>query len=72
MPDGEDGKKDGAGTAFEKAASAPQRSLAKDFWGYLRENKKWWLVPILLTFLLIAALLVFAGTAAAPFIYTLF
>jgi hypothetical protein len=71
MSPGEDGKKNGA-TAFEKAAAAPSRSLARDFWDYLRENKKWWLVPILLTFLLIAALMIFAGSAAAPFIYTLF
>jgi len=36
------------------------------------ENKKWWLVPILLVFVLLGVLIVLGGTSAAPFIYTLF
>ena len=35
-------------------------------------NKKWWLAPIVLAVLLIGALVVLSGSAAAPFIYTLF
>jgi hypothetical protein len=41
-------------------------------WAFLRENKKWWLLPILICLLLFGALLVLAGTGAAPFIYTVF
>lgn len=58
---------------FEQmAAQESDRGLIAEFWGFLRENKKWWLLPILLALLFIAALLLFAGTGAAPFIYTLF
>jgi hypothetical protein len=44
-----------------------------DIWGFLRERKKWWLLPIIIIFLLVGILIVFgSGTAVAPFIYTLF
>jgi len=47
--------------------------LLGDLWGYMRENKKLWLAPILLLLVLLGALVVFAeGSAIAPFIYTLF
>ncbi len=39
---------------------------------FLRDNKKWWLLPILAVLLLFALLGVLAGTGAAPFIYTMF
>jgi len=45
----------------------------KDLWGFLRERKKYWLVPIILTLLLFGVLIVLtSGSAIAPFIYTLF
>jgi len=44
-----------------------------EFWGFLKHNKKWWLLPLVLVMLVIGALLVFAhGSALAPFIYTIF
>ena len=44
-----------------------------DLWGFLRERKKYWLLPIILTLLLFGALIVFTGgSAIAPFIYTIF
>jgi len=47
--------------------------LLKEFWLFLRERKKFWLLPIIITMLLLGLILVFAqGTAVAPFIYTLF
>ncbi len=39
---------------------------------FLIENKKWWLTPIVLALVMVGGLLLLAGTAAAPFIYTLF
>ncbi|TPW13420.1 MAG: hypothetical protein FD129_1277 [bacterium] len=48
------------------------RSLLADLGAFLAENKKWWLIPILLTLALVGVLVVLGGTAAAPFIYTLF
>jgi hypothetical protein len=46
--------------------------LMTELWLFLRDNKKWWLLPILCVLLLFAVLLVLSGTAAAPFIYTMF
>lgn len=48
-------------------------NLLKEFWQYLMFNKKWWLAPILIIFLLLGALIFFTqSSAVAPFIYTLF
>jgi hypothetical protein len=57
---------------FEREVGERRNSLAAEFWAFLSENKKWWLLPIILVFMLVGVLLVLGGTAAAPFIYTLF
>ena len=57
---------------FEKAASESQRSLVSEFLGFLKQNRKFWLLPLILVMLALAALLILSSTAAAPFIYTLF
>jgi hypothetical protein len=57
---------------FARQAAAPQPGIVREFWGFLRHHKKWWLAPVLICLLLIAALVLLSGTAAAPFIYTLF
>ncbi|MBD2655035.1 MULTISPECIES: DUF5989 family protein [Synechocystis] len=47
--------------------------LLQDIWGFLRQRKKYWLLPLILTLVLLGALIVFTqGSAIAPFIYTLF
>ncbi len=47
--------------------------LIKDLWGFMKERKKFWLAPIIFVLLLLGILIVLAqGSAAAPFIYTLF
>jgi hypothetical protein len=44
-----------------------------EFWQFLRENKKWWLAPMIITMVLLGGLVIMAqGTAVAPFVYTLF
>ena len=44
-----------------------------DLWGFLKERKKWWLLPMVLVLLLFGVLIVLtSGSAVAPFIYTLF
>ena len=58
---------------LEKAASDQSgTSLLREFWGSLRYNKKWWLLPQVLVLLLFGVLLLVSGTAAAPFIHKLF
>jgi hypothetical protein len=61
--------------AEEFAAQARERSgggIVNEFWDFLKENKKWWLAPIVISILGLGALVLLGGTAAAPFIYTLF
>lgn len=59
-------------TDFEEAGQEKQLSLAQEFLLFVAENKKWWLIPILLVLGLVGLLVVLASTGAAPFIYTLF
>lgn len=48
-------------------------SFLKELWGFIRARKKYWLLPTLVTMVLLGALIVLAqGSAVAPFIYTLF
>ncbi len=58
--------------AFLEAKEAGGGNLITELIGFMKENKKWWLAPILVVLLLLAALAIFAGTGVAPFIYTLF
>ena len=45
----------------------------RDLWMFMKERKKYWMVPIILVMILLGALLVFSqGSVVAPFIYTLF
>ena len=45
----------------------------KDLWLFMRERKKYWILPIVVVLLLVGALLVLTqGSVVAPFIYTLF
>ncbi len=44
-----------------------------ELWAFMRERKKFWLLPIIITMLLLGSLIVLTqGSAVAPFIYTLF
>lgn len=57
---------------FEDASQASGGGLFSDLIGFMAENKKWWLIPILLVLGLLGGLLILGATGAAPFIYTLF
>lgn len=47
--------------------------LVRELWAFMKQRKKFWLMPIILILLLLGALVVFTqGSALAPFIYTLF
>jgi hypothetical protein len=48
-------------------------NFLKDLWGFLKDRKKFWLLPLIIIMLTFGALMIFAGgSAIAPFIYTLF
>jgi hypothetical protein len=66
-PPGTSGESD-----FARQAKEARPGLVAEFLTYLGNNKKWWLTPIILVLLLVGLLVVLGGTAAAPFIYTLF
>ena len=57
---------------FSKQAEQSQSGIVSEFLQFLAHNKKWWLTPIVLVLLLVGVLVILGGTAAAPFIYTLF
>lgn len=63
MPDKED---------IKQLAQSRRQSLPAEFLSFLRQNKKWWLLPILFVVLILGALVFLGGSGAAPFIYTLF
>jgi hypothetical protein len=58
-------------TEFEAQAEQGSSSLLAELVQFLRENKKWWLIPVVVSLLLIGLLVFLGGTVAAPFIYTL-
>ena len=57
---------------FARQAEEAQPGIVREFVDFLRDNKKWWLIPIIVVLLGVGILIVLGGTAAAPFIYTLF
>ena len=60
------------GAAFAQQARQQRPGLLAELLDFLRNNKKWWLTPIVVVLLLMGVLIILSGTAAAPFIYTLF
>lgn len=47
--------------------------IVGELWMFMRERKKWWLLPVIAVMLLVGSLIVVAqGSALAPFIYTIF
>ena len=57
---------------FEQASQEQELSFLAEFWQFIKEEKKWWLTPIILVLLGVATLVMLTSSAAAPFIYTLF
>ena len=66
------GPQDKPGDDFARQAEESQAGILREFWDFLRYNKKWWLLPIVICLVLVGVLVLLGGTAAAPFIYTLF
>ncbi len=48
-------------------------SFLVEFWQFIKERKKFWLLPIFIMLILFGGLIVLSqGSAVAPFIYTIF
>ncbi len=56
---------------FEKASHEKPVGIVREFLQFLADNKKWWLLPIVVVLVLCSMLAVFA-TTFAPYIYSLF
>jgi hypothetical protein len=57
---------------FQQLSQQKRNSLAGEFVDFLKHNKKWWLLPILLILLGLGLLVLLSSSAVAPFIYPLF
>jgi len=59
-------------TEFEKSGAEKETGLFGEFMGMMKQNKKYWLIPLILILLLFGVLVILGTTGVAPFIYTLF
>ena len=49
------------------------KTLFGDLWEFMKQNKKWWLLPIIIMLFLVGILIVFTHSSAlSPFVYALF
>jgi hypothetical protein len=49
----------------------PQPGFWSDLFSYARQSKKWWLIPVIITLILVG-ILILGASGALPFVYTLF
>ena len=57
---------------FRRQAEVAQPSQLREMLAFVRHEKKWFLLPILIILLLAGLIVVLGGTSVAPFIYTIF
>jgi hypothetical protein len=57
---------------FESRAEESSPGFLRELVDFLRHNQKGWLTPIVVMLVLLGVLVLIGGSAAAPFIYTLF
>jgi hypothetical protein len=58
--------------SFVEAGREKPVGLMGELFLFMKNNKKFWLAPIVIVLLAMSVLVFLGGTAAAPFIYTLF
>ncbi len=64
--------KDEKRSTFEASADEKEFTLVGEFVAMLKQNKKYWLIPMIVMLLIFGVLIILGSTGAAPFIYTLF
>ena len=56
---------------FARQAEEPKANILVEFRDFLLDNKKWWLIPIIVVLVLVGLLVLLSSNpATAPFIYT--
>ncbi|WP_176011560.1 DUF5989 family protein [Victivallis sp. Marseille-Q1083] len=63
-------KQHSSGDEFERLEH--HGTVVGELWELIRENKKYWLIPLLVILLLLGLLIFLGSTGAGPFLYTLF
>ena len=61
-----------AKTAFERASRQRRPGMLRELVHFLRQNKKWWLIPIFVVLLVLGLLVALSSAGLAPFLYTVF
>jgi len=57
---------------FTAESRRKRTSLVGEVWLWLRHNKKWWLLPILIMLLLLGLVVLAGSVGLGPFIYPIF
>ncbi|MEQ8785284.1 MAG: DUF5989 family protein [Pirellulaceae bacterium] len=57
---------------FEQLAEQASPGILREFFDFLRYNKKWWMAPIVIVLLLAGLVILLTATPVGPFIYTFF
>jgi hypothetical protein len=57
---------------FLARAGARRPGLLRELFGFVMDNKKWWLIPILVVLLVLGLLVFLSSAGLAPFLYTVF
>lgn len=55
---------------IEELADAPEPGLVAELFAFLKHNRKWWLVPIVVVLGLFGVIIALAGSSIAPLLYT--
>lgn len=56
---------------FEAQSRQARQGWLAEFWDFIKHNKKWWLIPILIMFGLLGLLILAGSTGVGPWIYPL-
>ena len=65
-------KKPTQANEFARHATEKRSSFLSEYIYLLKNNKKWWMLPLILVLLAFGVLMVLSSTGVAPFIYTVF
>ena len=57
---------------LDREARLPAPGFLREVWDALMYSGKWWLIPVVVCIVILGMFVMLSGTAAAPFIYTLF
>jgi hypothetical protein len=65
-------RQNGQRNDFQRQAEQVAPGLVSEFFDFVLHNKKWWMIPIVVSLLILGLLVLLSGSGVAPFIYTLF